>query len=363
MIGDVSSALAETITTAATAGASAAPFQIIGGNSKHFLGRTPTGRPLPVAEHRGIVSYEPKELVITARCGTPLAEIETTLAERGQMLPFEPPHFGPSATLGGTIATGLSGPRRPYAGSARDFVLGVRLINGRGEVLRFGGEVMKNVAGYDISRLVTGAMGTLGLLLETSLKVVPLPDEEITLVREHGPEEAIALMNTWAARPLPLSGACFQGGRLYLRLSGAASAVHAARERLGGESVADGARFWSDLREQRHAFFAGNHTPLWRLSVPPATPPMSWLAGKWLLEWGGGQRWLRTGLPAGDLPADEIRRAARAAGGHATLFRGGDRKAEVFHPPDPILAGLHRRLKEAFDPRGLFNPGRLYSDL
>nr|VFK41788.1 MAG: glycolate oxidase FAD binding subunit [Candidatus Kentron sp. TC] len=357
---DLGARLREMVVAAADGARERGPFRILGGGTKPFLGREATGAPLPVADHRGIIDYQPKELVITARCGARLAEIEAVLAERGQMLAFEPPHFGEEATLGGTIAGGLSGPRRPYAGAARDFVLGVRLLNGRGEILRFGGQVMKNVAGYDVSRTMVGALGTLGILLDVSLRVLPMPAEEMTLVREHSPEEAIDLMNRWAARPLPLSGACFDGERLYARLSGSASATRLARERLGGELLdGDGDAFWRAAREQRHGFFPGvtASEPLWRLSTPPATPPLS-LAGRWFIEWGGGQRWLRT-----DASAHAIRSAARAVGGHATLFRGGDRKSEVFHPLDRKLAELHGRIKRAFDPHGLFNPGRMYSML
>nr|VFJ56360.1 MAG: glycolate oxidase FAD binding subunit [Candidatus Kentron sp. FM]VFJ56594.1 MAG: glycolate oxidase FAD binding subunit [Candidatus Kentron sp. FM]VFK11255.1 MAG: glycolate oxidase FAD binding subunit [Candidatus Kentron sp. FM] len=372
MTKDIGSELCDTILDAipASTGGGSVAFRITGGGSKHFLGREVAGTPLSTADHEGIISYEPKELFITARCGTRLTRIEQTLAEHGQLLPFEPPHFDPAATLGGTVATGLSGPRRPYAGAVRDLVMGVRLINGRGEVLRFGGEVMKNVAGYDLSRLMTGAMGCLGLILEASLKVIPAPDAELTLVREHAFQEAIEHMNTWAGRPLPLSGACCDGERLYVRLSGANSAVRAAREKLGGEVLEDGHRFWSDLREQRHPFFAGEDGPLWRLAVPPATPfrPLATeLKGRWLLEWGGGQRWLRPDAQVDAIQAatevDMIRSAVQDAGGHATLFRGGDRTGEVFHPLPPILAKLHRRLKAAFDPHRLFNPGRLYPRL
>lgn len=373
---------------AAGSGAEKTPLRILGSGSKDFLGRTPVGTPLSTAEYRGIVEYEPKELIITARCGTPLAELEETLAGHGQMLPFDPPHFGPSATLGGTLATGLSGPRRSHAGSARDFVLGLRLVDGQGQALGFGGKVIKNVAGYDISRLMTGAMGSLGVLLEASLKLVPIPARECTLVREHTFQEAIELANTWAGRPLPLSGSCFHDGRLYLRLSGSAGAVGTAREKLGGETLEEGQEFWAALREHRHPFFAGYAGPLWRISVPPATPFASpahqatdpapggrrWpfdkegkerqknpvrtaLTGEWLMEWEGGQRWLKT-----DRPSGEVRDMASAAGGHATLFRGGDRTGEVFHPLSPVLAEFHRRLKQVFDPHGILNPGRFYSD-
>ncbi len=330
------------------------PLRIEGGGSKAFLGGVCEGAVLSLAGHRGVVSYEPTELVITARTGTRLAELETLLADSGQMLAFEPPHFGAAATLGGTIAAGLSGPRRPYAGSARDFVLGVKLINGWGEVLGFGGEVMKNVAGYDVSRLMTGAMGTLGVLLEVSLKVLPLPEQELTLVQECSAQQALERTNAWAGRPLPISAACHVGGRLHLRLSGVAPTVRAAREHIGGEPLADGTGFWRGLREQELDFFA-DARPLWRLSVAPGAPQPT-LEGDWLLDWGGAQRWLKS-----EAPAPDIRAAAERLGGHATLFRGTG--AAVFHPLPEALMQLHRNLKQAFDPAGIFNRGRLYPEL
>ncbi|MEA3276293.1 MAG: glycolate oxidase subunit GlcE [Pseudomonadota bacterium] len=332
-------------------------LEIRGSGSKRFLGRTPKGEPLDVTGHKGIASYQPKELVITARAGTSMEEIEAALAEQGQMLAFEPPRFGAGATLGGTIATGLSGPARPYAGSARDFVLGTRVLTGRGQVLRFGGEVMKNVAGYDVSRLMTGAYGTLGLLLEVSLKVMPRPAAEHTLAHERSLSETVRIMNEWAGSPLPITASCHDGDRLYIRLSGAGAAVKQAASRVGGESVDEGGEFWRmKIREQGHGFFAGDG-PLWRLSLPAATPPLD-LPGKWLVEWGGAQRWLR-----GDADPEAVRDAAAAAGGHASLFRGGDREGEVFHPLAPPLMSIHRKLKQAFDPQGIFNPGRLYPEL
>ncbi len=328
------------------------PLRIVGSGTKAFYGRPVEGQPLCVAGHRGIVSYEPTELTVTARAGTPLAELERLLAQKNQMLAFEPPHFGAGATLGGTIACGFSGPRRPYAGAARDFVLGVRIVNGKGECLRFGGEVMKNVAGYDVSRLMVGSLGTLGVLLEVSLKVLPRPAAEVTLAISMDAAEAIQRMNEWAGRPLPLSAACHVGDTLYMRLSGSANAVKAARVKLGGEIVARSEEFWRKLREHELGFFAGD-TPLWRLSLPPACAPLE-LPGKWLYDWGGAQRWLRS-----EAPADEIFRTAKQAGGHATLFRGGERGGNVFHPLPPALAALHRRLKQALDPAGILNPGRI----
>jgi len=332
------------------------PLDITAGNTKRFLGRLPRGERLDVGGHRGILSYEPKELVITARAGTPLKEIEAALAEQGQMLPFEPPWFGDDATLGGTIAAGLSGPRRPYAGSARDFVLGARVLNGKGEILRFGGEVMKNVAGYDVSRLMTGAMGTLGILLDISLKVLPIPAKEITLVSLSDTPSAIKRFNELAGRPLPITAAACDGERAYLRLSGAQTAVDAASKALGGDRVDDGESFWKQrIREQRHAFFEGE-SPLWRLSVPPGAPGVSFQR-KCLIDWGGALRWVRS-----DKPPEEIFHDVAEIGGHATLFRGGDRNGPVYQPLPAPLMTLHKRLKYAFDPQGLFNRGRLYAE-
>lgn len=333
------------------------PLNITAGNTKTFLGRAPQGEPLDVSGHRGILSYEPKELVITARCATPLREIEAALAEQNQMLAFEPPHFGDSATLGGTIAAGLSGSRRPYSGSARDFVLGARVLNGKGEILRFGGEVMKNVAGYDLSRLMAGSLGTLGVILDLSLKVSPIPAKEITLVRNSDIAGAIKRFNELAGKPLPLSGASCDGEQAYLRLSGAATAVDAARKALGGDIMDHGDVFWRErIREQGHTLFQGD-TPLWRLSVPPGAPGLS-LLSKYLTDWGGALRWVQS-----DRAPEEMFRAAAEIGGHASLFRGGDRQGPIHQPLAPQLMVIHQRLKQAFDPQGIFNPGRLYENL
>ena len=333
-------------------------LEIRGAGTKDFYGEMRAGRPLAVAGHRGVIGYEPSELVLTARTGTPLDEIETLLAGHGQMLPFEPPRFGPGATLGGTVACGLSGPRRPYAGAVRDFVLGVRLVNGRAEVGRYGGEVIKNVAGYDVSRLMVGALGTLGVLLDVSLKVLPAPEREATRVIEFDAAGAVSLFAGLGRQPLPLSAAAWADGRAYLRLSGSEAGVAAAIEEIGGDGLdaIEADTFWEDLREHRLPFFdaAG---PLWRLCVPQASAPIT-LAGDWLLDWGGGQRWLRSGAPA-----DEIRAAAVAAGGHATAFRERNDGVAFFQPLQDGLLRLHRRVKTSLDPAGLFNPGRLYEGL
>jgi glycolate oxidase FAD binding subunit len=343
---DISRELAEAVTVAA---ATRTPLAIRGGGTKRFYTGESVGQPLDVTGHRGVVSYEPTELVITARAGTPLAEIAALLAQHNQMLGFEPPHFGAGATLGGTIACGLSGPRRPYAGAARDFVLGTTILNGKGEILHFGGEVMKNVAGYDVSRLMVGAFGTLGVLLAISLKVLPKPARELTLAFEMPADKAITAMNTWAALPLPLSGACHLGDILYVRLSGSGAGVHAAHARLGGEVVEKGEAFWRALREQEWGFFQDARA-LWRLSVPPATAPLA-LPGAWCLDWGGAQRWLESAAPAAD-----IRRTAERAGGYAELFRGDARERGSRFNLAPPLAALSRRIKQAFDPDALLNP-------
>ena len=349
-MSDITEALRERVLAAAV---DKQPLRIRGGGTKDFYGNPPEGEPLETAGHAGIVAYEPTELVVTVRAGTRLAELEAALAEQGQMLAFEPPHFG-DATVGGCVAAGLSGPRRATAGAARDYVLGVKLLSGSGEILNFGGQVMKNVAGYDVSRLMTGAMGTLGLLLEVSLKVLPKPHAEATLRLELPQDKAIEAINRWGGQPLPLSATCWNDGLLSVRLSGARAAVAAARERIGGEAVAGAEGFWHALREQQDGFFSGE-AALWRLSLPSKAAPLN-LPGSPLIEWGGAQRWLKS-----DAPAAVLREAAARAGGHATLFRGGDKSMGVFQPlPEPLLL-IHRNLKRTFDPQGLFNPGRLHS--
>lgn len=332
------------------------PLVIVGGGTKSFLGRCTRGDSLAVGAHRGIVNYDPSELVITARAGTPLAEVEAKLAQQGQMLAFEPPHFGANATLGGTLACNLSGPRRPYAGAARDFVLGVRMLNGHGEVLRLGGEVMKNVAGYDVSRLMVGAMGTLGVLLEISLKVLPRPAASMTLTLRCTAREALERMNQLAATPVPVTAACFDGDQMYVRLEGAQTALHAGRSRVGGDEVPDGPHFWRRVREHEHGFFRHN-VSLWRLAVK-STAVMEGLEGRWFMDWGGGLRWY-----CGEEPMERIRTEAMKAQGHATLFRNPTTRDDVYQPLQPGLLALHQRLKRAFDPAGIFNRGRLYAQL
>jgi glycolate oxidase FAD binding subunit len=350
---DLTDAIREQVIRAA---AEKTPLALVGGGTKTFLGRAMDGQTLALSGHRGVVHYAPEELILTARAGTRVDEVESLLAEQGQMLAFEPPHFGAEATLGGIIAANLSGPRRAYAGAARDFVLGTRIINGRGEVLHFGGEVMKNVAGYDVSRLMVGAMGTLGVILELSLKVVPVARAELTLVQAMPAAAAIERLCQWATLPLPISASCIEDGKLYLRLEGPAAALRQAHRTLGGEELADAADFWTQVREQRHAFFSGDQ-PLWRVSMPPAAGPLE-AAGEQLIEWGGALRWLRS-----DADAANIRTAATARGGHATRFRGPGHIDQPYHPLSDALLKVHQRLKQALDPEHIFNPGRMYPDL
>ena len=352
-----------------SAAASTTALRLIGGASKDFYGQELTGQPFDTTEYAGIVDYDPTELVITARCGTPLAEVDSALAEKGQMLAFEPPRFGPAATLGGCIASGLSGPRRAYAAAVRDAMLGVRVLDGRGEDLSFGGRVMKNVAGFDVSRLMAGSLGTLGIILEASLKCLPLPRSEATRVFELGADQAVRQINEWSGQPMPLSASCYYRGRWYVRFSGAPSAVEAATKRVAGTALAEADAFWTSLREQTHEFFTGRQAeaPRWRISVQSSAPYVE-LEGEQLLEWGGALRWLKLPAKADDASragsdAARLREWAQRYGGHATLFRSRDKSSGVFHPlPAPAMA-LHRRLKAAFDPAGIFNPGRLYPGL
>ena len=359
--------LAEMIDQVLTARASLRPLIIRGGGTKQFY-----GEPLPssgshgvldVSAFRGVVSYHPEELVVTARAGTPLEELETLLAEHRQMLAFEPPRFGDATTIGGCIATGLSGPRRMMSGGVRDYVLGATLLDAGGTVLRFGGQVMKNVAGYDVSRLLTGSLGIFGPILEVSLKVAPQPLAEMTLGFEYQEADALRQFNTWRSKPLPISATAWmedQGrGLLRVRLSGSEPAIAAAVRTMGGEPMDDSAAdiWWRSLRDQTHAFFSGR--PLWRLSLPPKTPPLG--LGSMLIEWTGGLRWL---IGSG-VEADFVRKAAERHGGHATLYRQDgelDPAVPVFHPVAAGVRSISERLKQEFDPTGIFNPGRLFRE-
>jgi glycolate oxidase FAD binding subunit len=343
------------------AAAAKSPLVIRGAGSKDFYGQVAAGDVLDTTPYAGIVDYDPTELVITARAGTRLADIEREMGTCGQMLACEPPRYGGEATLGGMVAAGLSGPRRPYAGAVRDIVLGVRVLDGKGEDLAFGGRVMKNVAGFDLPRLMSGALGTLGVLAEVSLKCLPLPKAEATRVLECSADGAIRVTNEWGGKPLPISATCHHAGRLAVRLSGAPSAVDAAAAKIGGTAMADAGAFWDSLRDQTHPHFAAAAAaaaPLWRLSVK-ATAPHADLGGDQLIEWSGALRWLAAGERTD--PA-RVRAWAQGNGGHATLFRAADKSSGAFHPLPETVHALHRRLKAVFDPAGILNRGRLYPD-
>jgi glycolate oxidase FAD binding subunit len=353
-------------------------LRVRGMGSKDHVGYSGGGEILDTCAWQGIESYEPSELVLTARAGTPLHEVEAVLASRGQYLAFEPPRGlpGTEGTLGGVVASGLSGPSRVSKGAVRDHVLGVRMFNGRGEHLRFGGTVMKNVAGFDLSRLMTGSMGTLGVMTEVTLKVLPRPVATQTLRFNMSQAHAIDTVNRWAGQPLPLDASCWWHGTLWLRLQGARAAVEAATVRLAHEALgepltdADEALcFWSSVRDQQHAFFARGDKPLWRVSLPATHPPLllpghTLEDGDELVEWWGGQRWLYA-----DAAPEVVCSAAVAAGGHASLWRspeaystGRMTQAAVVAAAlaSPVMHQWHRQIQRAFDPSGVFNTGRLW---
>ena len=376
---DMTASMATRVRQAAQSGT---PLRIRGGGSKDFYGQDLRGDVLDMTAYAGVVSYEPSELVVTVRAGTKLAELESLLAEQGQCLPFEPPHFGPRATVGGMVASGLNGPARASSGAVRDFLLGVVLLNGQGECLTFGGQVMKNVAGYDVSRLMAGAMGTLGVLLEVSLKVLPIAPAEATLRCSLPQQKALDLLNRWGGQPLPLNASCWvhddsvSPGQdfLFVRLRGAVAAVDAACPRMmadvqaaGGQALvmenAQASADWNACREQTLPFFAQAPSPdacLWRLSVPQTTPALD-LPFAQLIEWHGGLRWMWA--PA--VAAVQLRQVAEKAGGHVTLFRRAAHTpadTPVFTPLSPVQARIQRELKKQFDPAGVFNPGRMSAD-
>jgi len=329
------------------------PLNIVGGDSKRFFIDSVEGDPLSLVEHAGIVDYEPSELVVTVRAGTPLLHLESVLREQRQMLAFEPPAFSPKATIGGTVSCNLSGPRRAYAGALRDHILGCRLINGKGELLRFGGQVMKNVAGYDVTRLVTGAMGCLGVITEVSLKVVPMPESEKTLMFEVNEAEALNRMRTFAASPMPVSATCYYRGVLFVRLSGSEQALKPTMAKMKGDELSDGEGFWRSVKEQQHEFFR-SQWPLWRFSVAPNQAPYP-LRGEFLYEWGGALRWY-----LGSDDVSELRLLAETGDGHLSCFRHAINRQQVFHPLSPSMKKLHNKLKMAFDPEFILNRGKMY---
>lgn len=355
-MGDISHRLIEQVKSVASNGTE---LNIVGRGTKEFLGRASRGQPVRVAEHGGIVDYQPVELVVTVRGGTSLEELATTLDEHDQMLSFEPPTFRGKASIGGTLACNLSGPSRPWTGGIRDSLLGIRLINGKGEHLTFGGQVLKNVAGYDVSKLQAGAMGALGIITELSLKVVPKFAVTRTRVLDMDVAQAIDTMNRSAGKYSALTGACWLDDRLHLRFSGAHSAVMQESEKCGGDTLDCADDFWRDLREMQLDFFKSAGS-LWRLSLN-STATHFRANQRWLIDWAGAQRWLHVAPGNSNFEQRSIEEDAVAANGQAMLFRGGDRNKEVFHTQTEVAMKIHRRLKSAFDPDGLFNRGRLYS--
>jgi glycolate oxidase FAD binding subunit len=337
-----------------------------GAGTKKSLGRSTyndSARVIATKEHTGIINYEPVELVMTVRSGTTLKEIDEALAENNQVLACDPPRFNGEATFGGSLAANLSGPSRPWLGSIRDHVLGVNLINGRGEHLRFGGKVMKNVAGYDVSRLQAGAMGTLGLMTEMSFKVLPKLAVTSTLRAEATQADAIRIMNELSGQPKPLMGACWLDNHLYLRLSGAKSAVEGTLEQWLKKltnpkelSVIEALTFWSNLREQSNSFFSQRNAndSLWRFSLNSAAP--AHLEGEhWLIDWAGSQRFLK-----GDFSQEDLSTWVREQGGEVVLYQGGDRTQEIITEPNSVMKTLQKNIKHSFDPQNIFNAGRLY---
>ncbi len=357
---DITEALVARVRAAASA---KTPLRVVGGDTKGFYGRPVAGETLAVAGHHGVLHYDPAELVLTARGGTRLAEVEALLAQHGQQLPFEPPSFGSMATLGGTVAAGLAGPARIARGPVRDYVLGARLLTGDGRVLKFGGQVMKNVAGYDVSRLLAGSLGILGVVLDVSLKVLPVARDTRTVLLPIDAQGAIDLLIATTQRGVPVTGSFWQAGELYVRLEGSASSLESILPAFGGNAMdlQAAAALWTSVRNQTHPYFAAAG-PLWRLSLP-ATAAGAALAraDDVAFEWNGTQAW----LSGGERQAIDL--VTRTAGGQCTLFRRNDADAsdagEVFPPlPAPLLE-LHRSVKRVFDPAGILNPGRMYADL
>ncbi|MFV2032179.1 MAG: glycolate oxidase subunit GlcE [Gammaproteobacteria bacterium] len=331
----------------------AAPLRIVGGDTKAFYGHPVDAEALELGAHSGVIDYDPSELVITLRAGSKLSDVEALLAENRQMLGFEPPHFGKNATVGGMVASGLSGPRRAYAGAIRDFILGVKIIDGRGEVLNFGGRVIKNVAGFDVSRLMVGALGTLGVILEVSLRLIPMVETEVTLGFEHASaDEHIGWINELGSRPLPLSASLWRQGHSLLRLSGSDQGVASAVRQLGGDVEND---IWPQIREQTHEYFTGQNQ-FTRIALPATCD--DFLPTDQLIEWGGAQRWLR-----GKVELNELRQTVESRDGMVCAYRGGGQSESVFHPLSAPMLALHRNLKASFDPAAILNPGRFYPEI
>jgi len=338
------------------------PIYIHGGNSKLFFGNIVNATPLDVSKHTGIISYDPTELCITVRAGTLLSDIEKALDAENQILPFEPPQYTSNATIGGALAAGISGPRRAYTGSVRDAILGVKIINGEGEIVNFGGQVMKNVAGYDLSRMMVRSQGTLGVILEASIRLLPKPKNEITVCLEGSHSFALNYFQTSRVQQLPITASAWFNDQTFLRLSGSEKSLAYQLKKIVKENnatpVENPAHFWSDIRDHKHHFFGRTDKPLWRLSLPPASDEIVQINDNQLIEWGGAQRWVNT-----NTPANIVHSSANSRNGYATLFQGDIPETPCFPKLDENLMKLHKQLKKNMDPRGIFNPGRIYSGL
>lgn len=352
---DISISLQQQVKEAIT---SRSPLFIHGGKSKIFYGYTVDASPLDVSPHTGVVNYEPTELCITVRAGTKLIEIEKLLAENQQILPFEPPLYTNDATIGGAIATGISGPRRAYTGSVRDAILGVEMINGEGEIVNFGGQVMKNVAGYDLSRLMVRSQGTLGVILSLSIRVLPKPAADITLGFEAPAQQALSFFHDLRNQQLPLSATAWHNNQVYLRLSASEAILNNCQEKLQLTEPKNTINLWQDIRDHKHEFFKQTNKPLWRLSLPMTSENLATVDDTQFIEWSGAQRWLSS-----NAPANIIHSLATKHGGHATLFRKEVLDSPIFPELEPSLFAIHKKLKNKMDPHNIFNPNRIYQGL
>lgn len=335
------------------------PLSIVGGNSKHFYGFHVDAAELSISEHTGVISYEPTELCITVRAGTKLKNINQLLKENKQILPFEPPMYGENSTIGGVVAAGISGPRRPYSGSVRDAILGVKIINGEGEIVSFGGQVMKNVAGYDLSRLMVRSQGTLGLILEVSLRLLPMPEKEITLEIPAQQDYALNFFKEIRTLQYPVTASAWFNDSIYLRLSGSSRTLETTTNKLGTPNIMENNAIWDEIRDHKHHFFGRTDKPLWRLSLAPASTQIARIDDNQLIEWGGAQRWVNS-----NAPTNIIQNIAESRDGYATLFRGKEiSETPNFPPLKNELMKIHQQIKLKMDPHHIFNPGRIYSQL
>ncbi|MEE9327775.1 MAG: glycolate oxidase subunit GlcE [Cocleimonas sp.] len=334
------------------------PLFIHAGKSKLFYGNEVIGKPLDISKHTGVISYEPTELCITVRAGTRISELQKLLAEQQQILPFEPPIYSKNATIGGAIAAGISGPRRAYTGSIRDAILGVQMINGNAEIVNFGGQVMKNVAGYDLSRLMVRSQGILGVILSVSLRLLPKPSHDLTIRFDANQQQSLDFFQELRSKQHPITATVWFDQQAYIRLSGSTETLENSQQQIKGEILSDAKDFWREIRDQQHHFFGRTDKPLWRISLPPGSSQISRIDDNILIEWGGAQRWVNS-----NMPANIIQSIAKSRDGFATLFRGDLPETPHFPKLEEPLLHLYKQLKNKMDPHGIFNPGRMYENL